>query len=87
MSHVPIFSRKDLLSTARATKIATKKIRRWPSPYLSRLDREMVLTSRHFRYPNDRCSNCIGGGGTPTFLTLAQMSDLVDRLDARFGLS
>ena len=27
------------------------------------------------------------GGGTPTFLTLAQMSDLIDRLDARFGLS
>ncbi|WP_129141254.1 oxygen-independent coproporphyrinogen III oxidase, partial [Modicisalibacter coralii] len=27
------------------------------------------------------------GGGTPTFLTLDQMSDLIDRLHARFGLS
>ena len=27
------------------------------------------------------------GGGTPTFLSLNQMGDLIDRLDARFGLS
>ncbi|WNK19644.1 oxygen-independent coproporphyrinogen III oxidase [Halomonas piscis] len=55
-------------------------------PYLSRLDREMVLTARHL----DRTrpvEQLYWGGGTPTFLTLGQMSDLFDRLDARFGLS
>ncbi|GAB2714234.1 oxygen-independent coproporphyrinogen III oxidase [Halomonas garicola] len=55
-------------------------------PYLSRLDREMVLTARHL----DRTrpvEQLYWGGGTPTFLSLSQMSDLFDRLDARFGLS
>lgn len=59
---------------------------RHAEPYLSRLDREMVLTSRHL----DRAREILQlhwGGGTPTFLTLEQMSDLIDRLDARFGLS
>ncbi|SEL16205.1 oxygen-independent coproporphyrinogen III oxidase [Halomonas daqiaonensis] len=54
-------------------------------PYLSRLDREMVLTSRHLE--GTREISQLHWGGTPTFLTLYQMSDLVDRLDARFGLS
>ena len=55
-------------------------------PYLSRLDREMVLTSRHLEGSRE-VSQLHWGGGTPTFLTLGQMSDLIDRLDARFGLS
>lgn len=55
-------------------------------PYLSRLDREMVLTSRHLDSARP-VEQLYWGGGTPTFLTLAQMSDLLDRLDARFGLS
>ncbi|WP_346796211.1 oxygen-independent coproporphyrinogen III oxidase [Halomonas sp. Bachu 37] len=55
-------------------------------PYVSRLDREMVLTSRHLD-SSRAVEQLHWGGGTPTFLTLSQMSDLVDRLDARFGLS
>lgn len=55
-------------------------------PYLSRLDREMVLTSRHLDTSRE-VRQLHWGGGSPTFLTLAQMGDLIDRLDARFGLS
>ncbi|MGM0984482.1 MAG: oxygen-independent coproporphyrinogen III oxidase [Pseudomonadota bacterium] len=54
-------------------------------PYISRLDREMVLVSRHL--DSTREISQLHWGGTPTFLTLGQMSDLIDRLDARFGLS
>ncbi|WP_394425366.1 oxygen-independent coproporphyrinogen III oxidase [Vreelandella stevensii] len=81
--HVP-FCRKICFYCA-CNKIATKNTQ-LAEPYLSRLDREMVLTSRHLdtRRPVQQLH---WGGGTPTFLTLAQMSDLVDRLDARFGLS
>lgn len=55
-------------------------------PYLSRLDREMVLITQHL----DTCRDVTQlhwGGGTPSFFSLDQMSDLVDRLHARFGLS
>jgi oxygen-independent coproporphyrinogen-3 oxidase len=55
-------------------------------PYLSRLDREMVLTSRHLDTSRE-VQQLLWGGGSPTFLTLAQMGDLIDRLNARFGLS
>lgn len=81
--HVP-FCRKICFYCA-CNKIATKNTQ-LAEPYLSRLDREMVLTSRHLdtRRPVQQLH---WGGGTPTFLTLAQMSDLIDRLDARFGLS
>lgn len=54
--------------------------------YLTRLDREMVLTSRHLDARRE-VRSLQWGGGTPTFLTLTQMSDLIDRLDARFRLA
>lgn len=57
-----------------------------PEAYLSRLDREMVLTARHLDTTRP-VEQLHWGGGTPTFLNLGQMSDLFDRLDARFGLS
>lgn len=59
---------------------------RQAEPYLSRLDREMVLVSRLLSEspPVERLH---WGGGAPAFLSLDQMGDLFDRLDARFGLS
>ena len=81
--HIP-FCRKICFYCA-CNKIATKNTA-LAMPYLARLDREMVLTGRHLdtRRPVKQLH---WGGGTPTFLTLDQMSELVDRLDARFGLS
>lgn len=59
---------------------------RQAEPYLTRLDREMVLVRR--RLPGlPPVSRLHWGGGPPAFLSLEQMSDLFDRLDARFGLS
>ena len=81
--HVP-FCRKICFYCA-CNKIATKNTA-LAEPYLSRLDREMVLTARHLDTKRP-VQQLHWGGGTPTFLTLAQMSDLIDRLDARFGLS
>lgn len=59
---------------------------RQAEPYLSRLDREMVLVTRHLKAGRE-VRQLHWGGGTPSFLSLNQMSDLFDRLDARFGLS
>ncbi|MEQ5800994.1 radical SAM protein [Halomonas sp. H10-9-1] len=59
---------------------------RQAEPYLTRLDREMVLARRRLS-GLPPVSRLHWGGGTPTFLTLDQMSDLFDRLDARLGLS
>lgn len=81
--HVP-FCRKICFYCA-CNKIATKNTQ-LAEPYLSRLDREMVLTSRHLDTSRN-VEQLHWGGGTPTFLALDQMSDLIDRLDARFGLS
>lgn len=81
--HVP-FCRKICFYCA-CNKIATKNTQ-LAEPYLSRLDREMVLTARHLDTQRP-VQQLHWGGGTPTFLSLAQMSDLIDRLDARFGLS
>lgn len=81
--HVP-FCRKICFYCA-CNKIATKNTA-LAEPYLSRLDREMVLTARHLDTSRP-VQQLHWGGGTPTFLTLAQMGDLIDRLDARFGLS
>ncbi|MCL7928452.1 oxygen-independent coproporphyrinogen III oxidase [Halomonas llamarensis] len=81
--HIP-FCRKICFYCA-CNKIATKNTK-LAEPYLSRLDREMLLTSRHLD-TSRRVEQLHWGGGTPTFLTLDQMSDLIDRLDARFGLS
>jgi len=59
---------------------------RQAEPYLTRLDREMVLVSRLLgRLP--AVQRLHWGGGAPAFLSLDQMGDLFDRLDARFGLS
>ncbi|MGS2744698.1 oxygen-independent coproporphyrinogen III oxidase [Halomonas sp. LS-001] len=81
--HVP-FCRKICFYCA-CNKIATKNTA-LAEPYLSRLDREMVLTARHLDTTRN-VEQLHWGGGTPTFLTLSQMSDVIDRLDARFGLS
>ncbi|MAX31457.1 MAG: oxygen-independent coproporphyrinogen III oxidase [Halomonadaceae bacterium] len=81
--HVP-FCRRICFYCA-CNKIATKNTQ-LAEPYLSRLDREMVLTSRQLDRSRE-VSQLHWGGGTPTFLTLGQMGDLFDRLDARFGLS
>ncbi|MEC4768356.1 oxygen-independent coproporphyrinogen III oxidase [Halomonas sp. CUBES01] len=81
--HIP-FCRKICFYCA-CNKIATKNTD-LAEPYLARLDREMALTAQHIdtRRPVKQLH---WGGGTPTFLTLDQMSGLIDRLDARFGLS
>ena len=55
-------------------------------PYLSRLDREMVLITPHLDTGRE-VAQLHWGGGTPSFFSLDQMSDLIDRLHARFGLS
>lgn len=55
-------------------------------PYLSRLDREMVLVRSHLDTRRE-VTQLQWGGGSPTFFSLDQMSDLIDRLDARLGLS
>ena len=56
-------------------------------PYLSRLDREMVLVSRLFQQPPPPVQRLHWGGDVAAGLSLGQMGDLFDRLDARFGLS
>ncbi|MDR9439461.1 MAG: oxygen-independent coproporphyrinogen III oxidase [Halomonas sp.] len=81
--HVP-FCRHSCHHCA-CTRVTAESPRRAES-YLSRLDREMVLTSQHLEGSRE-ITQLHWGGGTPTFLTLNQMSDLIDRLDARFGLS
>jgi oxygen-independent coproporphyrinogen-3 oxidase len=81
--HVP-FCRKICFYCA-CNKIATKNTA-LAEPYLTRLDREMVLAARHLDTSRP-VEQLHWGGGTPTFLSLNQMGDLVDRLDARFGLS
>lgn len=60
--------------------------RRRPDAYLARLDREMVLLGRHLDARRE-VHGLHWGGGSPTFLTLNQMGDLIDRLDARFRLA
>lgn len=81
--HVP-FCRKICYYCA-CNKIATKNTA-LAEPYIARLDREMVLTARHLD-TSRTVEQLHWGGGTPTFLNLNQMGDLIDRLDARFGLS
>ncbi|SDJ51007.1 oxygen-independent coproporphyrinogen-3 oxidase [Billgrantia gudaonensis] len=81
--HLP-FCRKICFYCDRS-KVATK-LTRLADPYISRLDREMVLARRHLDTGRE-IEQLYWGGGTPTFLSLDQMSDLIDRLDARFGLS
>ncbi len=81
--HIP-FCRKACHYCA-CHKVATKATK-VAEPYLSRLDREMVLIKPHLDTRRE-VAQLHWGGGTPTFLSLDQMSDLIDRLDARFGLS
>ncbi|MBB3191336.1 oxygen-independent coproporphyrinogen III oxidase [Halomonas cerina] len=81
--HVP-FCRQACFHCTRRPVTTTHH--RHVEPYLSRLDREMVLTARHLD-KGRQVEHLHWGGGTPTFLSLDQMGDLIDRLDARFGLS
>ncbi|WP_234286631.1 MULTISPECIES: oxygen-independent coproporphyrinogen III oxidase [Halomonadaceae] len=81
--HIP-FCRKACHYCA-CNKIATKNAK-VVEPYISRLDREMVLIRPHLDTRRE-VAQLHWGGGTPSFLSLDQMSDLIDRLDARFGLS
>ncbi|MGQ4878756.1 oxygen-independent coproporphyrinogen III oxidase [Billgrantia sp. LNSP4103-1] len=81
--HIP-FCRKACYYCA-CNKIATKNAK-VAEPYISRLDREMVLVRPHLDTRRE-VAQLHWGGGTPSFLNLDQMSDLIDRLDARFGLT
>src|SRR5699024_1087724 len=81
--HIP-FCRKECFYCA-CNKVATKDAH-MAEPYLARLDREMVLAARHLDTSRP-VSQLHWGGGTPTFLSLDQMGDLIDRLHSRFGLS
>ncbi|MGR2739836.1 oxygen-independent coproporphyrinogen III oxidase [Billgrantia sp. Q4P2] len=81
--HIP-FCRKACHYCA-CNKIATKNAK-VVEPYISRLDREMVLVKPYLDTRRE-VAQLHWGGGTPSFLNLDQMSDLIDRLDARFGLS
>ncbi|WP_346301376.1 oxygen-independent coproporphyrinogen III oxidase [Halomonas sp. BM-2019] len=69
-----------------ATRRVPSGDNRQAEPYLSRLDREMVLISRQLG-PTPPIRRLHWGGGAPAFLSLDQLGDLFDRLDARFGLS
>ncbi|GAB2791649.1 oxygen-independent coproporphyrinogen III oxidase [Halomonas shantousis] len=55
-------------------------------PYLEHLDGEMGLFAGHLGTTR-QIEQLYWHGGTPTFLSLDQMSRLVDQLDAHFGLS
>lgn len=68
-----------------ARQPAPARSSRWAASYLPRLDREMVLLRRLLSAlpPVER----LHWSGATARLSLAQMSDLIDRLDARFGLS
>lgn len=56
------------------------------APYLRRLDREMELIGHLLNRPPP-VQRLHWGGGAAACLSLDQLSDLFDRLDARFGLS
>ncbi|WP_444678363.1 oxygen-independent coproporphyrinogen III oxidase [Halomonas sp. E19] len=81
--HIP-FCRRTC-SYCACHKIVSKATR-VVEPYISRLDREMVLARSHLDTRRE-VAQLHWGGGTPTYFSLDQMSDLIDRLDARFGLS
>ncbi|MFB9865922.1 oxygen-independent coproporphyrinogen III oxidase [Vreelandella sulfidaeris] len=81
--HIPFC--RNICFYCACNKIATKNTALAES-YLARLDREMVLIARHLD-TSRAVEQLHWGGGTPTFLNLNQMGDLIDRLDARFGLS
>ncbi|WP_081948916.1 radical SAM protein [Litchfieldella xinjiangensis] len=66
-------------------KIAAREAQQ-ADPYLQRLEREMVLVASHLDRAR-KITQLVWGGGTPTFLTLGQMSRLIDMLDAHFTLS
>ncbi|TDB01524.1 radical SAM protein [Halomonas marinisediminis] len=69
-----------------ASQCVSSRSSRQADPYLSRLDREMVLARRRLS-GLPPVSRLHWGGAPPAFLSLDQMSDLFDRLDARLGLS
>ena len=54
------------------------------SRYLDYLEREIDMQIAALK-GSHTVAQLHWGGGTPTFLTLDQMSGLIDRLDARFG--
>ncbi|MEJ2043562.1 MAG: oxygen-independent coproporphyrinogen III oxidase [Reinekea sp.] len=62
-------------------KVATKDRER-ADKYIDMLEREMVLHARNFGHR--RISQLHFGGGTPTFLTLRQMSRLLDLIGIYF---
>ena len=69
-----------------ASQCVSSRSSRQADPYLTRLDREMVLARRRLS-GLPAVSRLHWGGAPPAFLSLDQMSDLFDRLDARLGLS
>ncbi|EPC02981.1 hypothetical protein L861_21975 [Litchfieldella anticariensis FP35 = DSM 16096] len=81
--HIP-FCRENCFYCA-CNKIVTRNTQ-LADPYLNRLEQEMRLVTSHLDTSRP-VTQLYWGGGTPTFLTLDQMSDLIDRLDDQFGLS
>lgn len=65
-------------------KIVTKN-RAHAQPYLDRLQREIVLQSRHFDH-HRRVEQLHWGGGTPTFLSDRQMETLMEQTARHFNL-
>lgn len=67
------------------TKIATRN-RAHAARYLEHLLHEIDLKARLF-VPRRRVDQLHFGGGTPTFLTSAQLASILDSLEARFDFS
>ncbi len=66
-------------------KVITKR-REKAQPYLDRLYKEMAM--RASGYPKDRkVEQLHWGGGTPTFISHEQMSELMDKMGEHFNLS
>lgn len=81
--HIP-FCRQICFHCAWHTTAVTSS--RLVAPYLDRLGREMQLAAAYLGASRP-VTQLYWGGGTPAFLGLDQMSELVDRLDASFGLT
>lgn len=79
---IPFCRTYDITATARQSPVVDTPMM---EAYLTRLDREMVLTARQLDHRQGIRELHWGGAGATSF-SLGQMSDLIDRLNARFGL-
>lgn len=67
------------------SKLATKD-RALAQPYLERVYRELAMQAELFE-PSRRVEQLHWGGGTPTFISRAQMAELMDETRRRFELA